>query len=345
MPLRGTVFCIKNCSASNLSSLSRLGSLYQLLLCFCLLLGSAKGEQLTFSKRNTPKQLTFNYVWQDQSGQTRDLALSLPKSAINRHQHKRFMPELAQRYVYVELHKAARKIDPTDAHVTIKSQGQDTQIEITSRSSKMLDKWQQQMQISKEKALARYLQENYYAHFQTYLGQQAIKPDHLRYIKENRAALLPLAQAMYEKVPVDSDVRAYLNLLLSWSQTIPYNPLENRLESNGAGYAPPLTVIATNRGDCDSKSVLIATLLSALLPDMDLIMLYLPNHALLGINLALRGNESAYNIAGKDYLLMDPTGPALMALGHISTRSQRAINNGMYTYEKISWPLDAPAKG
>jgi hypothetical protein len=318
--------------------LSRPGSLQRLLLCLCLVLGSARGEQISFSKQNTDQQFTFNYVWQDQSGQTRDLVLSLPKSDINRQQHKRFMPALAQRYVYVELHKAARKIDPRDAHVTIKSLGQDTQIEITSRSSNMLDKWQQQMQISKKKAFDRYLHENYYAHFKTYLGQQAIKPDHLRYIQENRAALLPLAQAMYEKVPVDSDVRAYLNLLLSWSQSIPYNALENRLESNGAGYAPPLTVIATNRGDCDSKSVLIATLLSALLPDVDLIMLYLPNHALLGISLPLRGNETAYNIGGKDYQLMEPTGPALMSLGDIAASSQRAISNGMYTYEKIIWP-------
>lgn len=308
------------------------------MFCLYLVLGSAQGEQLAFSKQNTERQFTFNYVWQDQSGQKRDLTLTLPKSEINRHQHKRFMPALAQRYVYVELHKAARKIDPRDAHVSIKSLGQDTQVKITSRSSKMLHKWQQQMQKSKEHAFERYLQENYYAHFQTYLGQQAIKPDHLRYIEENRAALLPLAQAMYEKVPVDSDVRAYLNLLLSWSQSIPYNTLENRLESNGAGYAPPLTVIATNRGDCDSKSVLIATLLRALLPDVDLIMLYLPNHALLGINLPLRGNELAYNIGGKDYQLMEPTGPALMALGDIAASSQRAINNGMYTYEKIIWP-------
>lgn len=294
-------------------------------------------QQLAFQRQSTDQQVAFDYQWQDKRQQTHQLALVLPKAQINSQVHKRFMPALAQRYVYVELHKAARKIDPREAHVKITRQGQDIQIETTSRSAQMLDKWQRQMQVSKQKAFDRYLNENYYAYFQTYLGQQGIKPDHLRYIRENKSTLLPVAQAIYDKVPVDSDVRDYLNLLLSWVQSIPYNKLEDRLTSNGAGYSPPLTVIAENRGDCDSKAVLVATLLSALLPDMELIMLYLPNHALLGINLPLRGNEQSYQIAGQDYLLMEPTGPALMQLGEIGSATQQAITSGMYTHEKISW--------
>jgi hypothetical protein len=191
------------------------------------------------------------------------------------------------------------------------------------------------MNQGQQKALDQYLQDNYYSHFRSYLGQKAIKPDHLRYISENTAALLPVAQAIFEKLPADSKNRAYINLVLSWVQSIPYNELKNRLTSNGAGYLPPLSVVANNQGDCDSKTVLMASLVRALLPDVEMTMVFLPNHALLGIVLPSRKNEQTLNIDGMDYLLMEPTGPSKIPLGEVSNRSAQYIAGNMYNLEEV----------
>ncbi|MGS2721697.1 hypothetical protein [Paraglaciecola aestuariivivens] len=286
---------------------------------------SAKGES----------QSAFNYVWIDHLNREAELSFTLPLNKLNSQSHKRFIPEMAQQYVFIELHKAARKVDPKEARVEIQRRGKDISISVTSRSEEHIKTWQKMMQDSQEQALTQYLQEHYYSRFYSYLGQQAIKPDHVRYIVENANALLPVAQAVYDQLPSNSETRAYINLLLSWVQSIPYNELNNRLTSNGAGYLPPLSVIANNQGDCDSKSVLMASLIRALVPELQLIMIYLPGHALLGAALPFRTNEQTLTVNGLNYLLMEPTGPAKIALGEIASSSLASIEGNRYSVEII----------
>jgi hypothetical protein len=296
---------------------------------------SSFAQQITFNKSKQNKQMLFNYSWSDIQELTRDITFSLPLSQLNQKSHRKFIPELAQQYVYIELLKAARKIDPREARVQIQRRGQEIHIQVNSRSDKLLDKWQRSMQQSQKDALDQYLQENYYSHFRSFLGEEGIKPDHLRYVKENQAALLPIAQAVYDKLPSNSETRTYVNLVLSWVQSIPYNALQNRVTSNGAGYLPPLSVVANNQGDCDSKTVLMASLIRSLLPDVKMTMVFLPNHALLGIVLPFRTNEQTIDIDGLDYLLMEPTGPAKIPLGEIADSSARDIAGNMYSIEPI----------
>jgi hypothetical protein len=296
---------------------------------------SSFSQQLSFNKSKRNKEMYFNYTWSDHQEKTSDISFSLPFSQLNKQNHKKFIPNLAQQYVYVEMHKAAKKIDPKEARVHIQRRGQDIHIHVTSRSNQLLDKWQRSMNQGQQKALDQYLQDNYYNHFRSYLGQKAIKPDHLRYISENTVALLPVAQAMYETLPTNSKTRAFIHLVLSWVQSIPYNELKNRLTSNGAGYLPPLSVIANNQGDCDSKTVLMASLVRSLFPDVKMTMVFLPNHALLGIALPFRKNGQTLNIDGMDYLLMEPTGPSKIPLGEISNRSAQYIAGNMYSLEEV----------
>ncbi|WP_299084632.1 hypothetical protein [uncultured Paraglaciecola sp.] len=296
---------------------------------------SSYAQQLTFNKAKQSQETHFSYTWSNHQEQATDLAFSLPLFALNRQSHRKFIPELAQQYVFIELHKAARKINPKEARVQIQHRGENIHIQVTSRSQNLFDKWQRSMDQSQEKAFDQYLDDNYYSHFRSYLGQKAVKPDHLRYIAENKAALLPVAQAMYNKLPTNSSTRSYVNLVLSWVQSIPYNELENRLTSNGAGYLPPLSVIANNQGDCDSKTVLMASLIRSLLPEVKMAMVFLPNHALLGIVLPFRTNEQTLYFGGAEYLLMEPTGPAKIPLGKIATSSAQAIAGNMFSVEEV----------
>lgn len=307
--------------------------------CALVLIGSSfsyiYAAQLAFDTSKQNGEMFFNYKWDDHQKQQHSLNFSLPLEQINKKHHKRFVPQLADQYVYIELHKAARRINPKEASVKIHRQAKEIQIKVTSRSQNLLDKWQRSMNQSRKSAFDQYLKDNYLSHFRTHMGQKAIKPDHLRYIAESKLPLMPIAQALYQKVPKESETRVYVNLLLSWVQSIPYNALENRVSSNGAGYLPPPLVIANNQGDCDSKSALTASLIRSLLPDAKMIMLYLPNHALLGISLPFRTSERTINIDGIDYLLMEPTGPANTKLGEIANSSERAIRGNMHSYEVI----------
>jgi hypothetical protein len=317
--------------------ISQCSRLLGLIVCICigLLAIPVNAEQVLYKKVKKQSQLNFKYQWLDSFSQNQALEFNLPIKQSVRQIHKRFVAELAQQYVFIELHKAARLIDPREARISIQRGTQDIKVNVISRSETTLEKWQASVAHTEVTAFDKYLQDNYYARFTSYLGQEAVKADHLRYISENKAPLLPVAQAIYETLAVNSESRIYVNLLLSWVQSIPYNELEDRMSSNGAGYLPPLAIIRQNQGDCDSKSVLMASLIRSLLPDVKLVMIYLPQHALLGISLPTRSNEQTFKFDGSDYLLMEPTGPAVMPLGSIATTTSSAINSGLISYEKI----------
>jgi hypothetical protein len=120
-------------------------------------------QQLTFNKSKQSKQMYFDYSWSDHQEQTQDIVFTLPLLQLNRQSHKKFIPSLAQQYVYIELHKVARKISPKEVRVQVQRREQDIQIEVTSRSNNLLERWQHSMDQSKEKALDQYLQDNYYS--------------------------------------------------------------------------------------------------------------------------------------------------------------------------------------
>lgn len=98
---------------------------------------------------------------------------------------------------------------------------------------------------------------------------------------------------------------------------------------------PPLSVVANNQGDCDSKTVLMASLIRSLIPDVKMVMIFLPSHALLGISLPFRTDEETLDIDGVDYLLMEPTGPAKIPLGEVANSSARDIAGNMFSTEIV----------
>lgn len=298
---------------------------------------SAFGEQEQFSRDETEKDIKFNYVWRDANDAQRALEFSIDKQALHDqfHKVKAYKQDIALRYMYIALQKAAMKVSPKEARIKIKKLTNNINISVSANSSQKQQFWLNNMYTAKEAAFDAYLQENYYNRYQSPNGQQGVKPDHIRFVKDNRVFLLPVAQAIYDRLEKDSSTRAYVNLLLSWLQSIPYDPIEDRLTSNGSGFLPPAQVITGNMGDCDSKTVLAASLMRSLLPNLSMVIIYLPNHALLGAALPHREDEKFINLEGLDYLLMEPTGPALFVAGEIAPSSEHMIDSSMFTYEKV----------
>lgn len=279
----------------------------------------------------------FEYKWLDSEGTSRHIVFTLDNSKLSTAptEQKNYRPELAMRYVTVELLKVARQFDPRDANVKIRQQGDTVLINVKARSEEKLKVIQGQLALAKDQAYDDYLDKHYFTRYRTLFNEEAIKPDHVRYMKEMTESLIPLSQAFYEQVNTQADAREYFNLLLSWVQSIPYDALDNRAQSNGSGFAPPIQLLNENRGDCDSKSVLIASIARAFLPDTAMVLVLLPEHALLGIALTPKKGEETLVEDGKTYVLIEPTGPALFKFGEIAESSKKDIAKGMYTLEKI----------
>lgn len=294
-------------------------------------------KQTKFKRTDLGKQVQFEYEWTDHFNNSWKLDFALDKKKLRGQfpKIKRYRPEIAQRHVFVALQRASQKYDPRKARIRLKKLGQSIQIQVDGSSPEIVAEWKKDMEMHRQEAMDQYLYKNYYDHYVSPLGERAVKQNHIRYAMESRESVIPVAQAIYELLPPDSDSRAYTNLLLSWVQSIPYDTIENRFTSNGSGYSPPLDLLNNNRGDCDSKTVLTASLMRALIPQLSVGLIFLPQHALLGINLPHRNNEDTLKEDDIEYLLLEPTGPAPLRIGQLAPSSKNFVDNGMYTVEAL----------
>lgn len=122
--------------------------------------------------------------------------------------------------------------------------------------------------------------------------------------------------------------RAAVQRLLLFTQSIPYDPLDDRADS--AGFLPPLQLLAENRGDCDSKSVLFAALAHRLYPDLPIAMALIPGHAYLALGLSPSAHDTQLDWSGRTWVVAEPVGPAISPLGALSDQSV-----GVYVDEMI----------
>ncbi|WP_137165787.1 hypothetical protein [Salinimonas lutimaris] len=297
----------------------------------------ANAGQTHFSRQIGDKDVTYSYGWLTPEGTTRNLSFSLNRSELAQAPaaQANYSARMAQRYVYVEVMKAARNIDPKQARIAVEQKNEGIEIRVSSTSAQRNEDITRQLADKQDDAFDAYLHDHYFTRYQTVYNESAIKPDHTRFIDEYIKALVPLSQAIYEQVTVRSDARQYFSVMLGLIQTIPYDALEDRAEHNGSGFLTPAQVLAQNKGDCDSKSVLTAALARAFLPDVPMALILLPEHALLGVALAPKAGEQTLQYGDTEYILFEPTGPAQLPFGEIAEQSRVAIANQQFTVEEI----------
>jgi len=122
------------------------------------------------------------------------------------------------------------------------------------------------------------------------------------------------------------DERELFAAALAFVQSIPYNTLQTREVNTGMGFLLPSASIDLNRGDCDTKSVVLAAILKTLLPRRSSILVVLRKHALLAVDLPVREGDRFLQIGGRKYLLVEPAGPGLYPVGKIEKDSARQID-------------------
>lgn len=297
----------------------------------------AFSEQLKYKKTHTDLGVLFHYEWMDHTNTKQSISFTLPDSAFNEapSQQSNYKPLIVQRYITVALMEEAKKIDPKDARINILPKRDSIEIQVKGTDETKVQTILSNLKTVRQQAYDQYLNEHYFQRFTTLFNQPAIKPDHVRYAAESVTSLLSASQAFYEKVAPESDSRAYFSLILSWLQSIPYDTLEDRTVSNGSGFAPPISVLMQNLGDCDSKAVLASSMVRAFLPSTKMIIVYLPNHALVGVALTPSDKDRTIEYEGDTYILYDPTGPALIEFGQVSEDTERNIVTGRYQVEVV----------
>ena len=307
------------------------GAVVILVLCFATM---TSAKQLDFNKTTTDEHVQFNYQWLDQAQQAQSLSFAINKVALfDRFRNfKSYKANHAKKYVDQQIRKHLTQNPITDVKVTFLGRGNNLQIKLKSENKTALDQAYLSIEQLKKDFMNEHLTRNYYTQFVAYDNNLAIKPDHVRFAQESFTDLSVLKGLILDHVGEES-VRKVSNYVLGFIQSIPYATLESRVTSTGAGFNPPLQILWQNQGDCDSKVTLTAAIFRALMPRMKMMLVFIDNHALLAINIPSEGNELTITIDGLDYILAEPTGPAMMRIGELSASAEFAIRNGRYYAE------------
>ena len=182
---------------------------------------------------------------------------------------------------------------------------------------------------------AEYLAENFYHSFITHDQIRGVKPDHVRIADDSADDLKPIKPLILDKVSI-RNIRQVTEFVLSFVQSIPYSTLESRVTSSGAGFNPPLKLLWQNQGDCDSKLTLTAALLRTLMPRIKMLMVYIDQHAFIGINIPVQGGRIDAHLRQPDLCAGRAYRPrAQLKLGVLAPESEQAILQGRYTTQAL----------
>ncbi len=199
------------------------------------------------------------------------------------------------------------------------------------RVSKLSAEFSQRLSLARKAVIAEANAEKtqfYTAHyFRLFKDEKRIQLDYARIAEQAQASLQPIAQTFRAKFKGKSE-REQVAEVLSFFQTIPYNDLTKGKIRGFKGFAPPIDVIARNKGDCDSKSTAVMGLLRLLLTERSVAIFLVPNHAFLGVEIPPRKGDDVYTHQGKTYVLMEAAGPHVSPIGSLAKNSKKHMKAG-----------------
>lgn len=291
----------------------------------------AQAQQSSFSKINRSPNTEFTYQWRHHNNEYQlnfsidtSILYTMPPSPPN------YSQKVFQDKVYLRVMHAASKIDPTLANIDISKNHTGLSFNVRSRQPNQAQLILDKLKIAHDQAQEDYWNDNFFVKYNSATGADGIRHDHAKYTSLSSGSLMPIVEAIKNLQSNPKDAREFIQISLSWIQSIPYNRLEDRLSSNGAGFVSPRDLLIQNQGDCDSKSTLMAALLKAYNPNMDVQMVYLPEHALLAINMRAKPDEMTIKYKGNEYILLEPTGPAQLLLGKVADTTKMSLRNRQF---------------
>ncbi len=274
----------------------------------------------------------YHYQWQDLQQRPQQLEF-----VLNTQQQlapfRPYQPEMLSAELQQALLKAANQLP---AGISLQFDGPPRQgcYRLTGGTEQQRSSALQQLQQNQQQTRQQFIARHHYSEIQLGTGQRGLIPDHLYYINASLTALAPVAASLKLR-QAGANPRPTVELLLAWVQGIPYTTMSNRFADSSADFRPPLAVLQEHRGDCDAKATLLAALLRARFPRLGLTLVYLPEHALLGIDLPHNRGEQYLPWQGARMLLAEVAGPGLLPLGQLSERSASLIAAGQYSQREV----------
>lgn len=271
----------------------------------------ALAQQSAFTQHTVGSDVQFSYTFKDAGGAPHSLVFQLPSGDIEAAMVLFRDYSIPQLYGHVEA-ALAREAKLAGVTLQAKRVGDGMSFVILADSAARRDAFNARMDDIIETARQAWLRK----HARRAVGP-AIHMDYPEATRRNVPGLRPVAKALAAQTP-GVDERTRLARALNFVQAIPYDDLTDPRTTGGIEYAPPAAMFKLNRGDCDSKTVALAAILRTLTPGLRLLFVTLPQHVALAVDLPPREGDATVPYGGRNWLLLEPTGPAVVPPGQVA---------------------------
>ena len=288
--------------------------------------------QLNYRKSYSGHNVQFYYEWQDLFGEKHKVHFNLPLKDMEQgnREFEAYDNHKASAYIYKRMKSRADELSQGGMKIDIRQVGNGIKMEAQGAPEAQLYTALNELKQLQLDARNDYVKGKLYS----FVNETTVMPDHPRIAARYTRAMRPVAEALAAQVRGKSQ-REVINHVLSFLQTMPYNQLLSRVTSNGAGYQTPYGLLYENRGDCDTKSVAFAAIMRNLYPNLRMVMVYVPGHAFIGMNIPAQNDDVALRLGGTNFVLAEPVGPSLVPVGMIAPDSAAYLRGRNYSYQEI----------
>lgn len=281
-----------------------------------LLQRAAKGQATEFSYQNAPEP---------------KLVFQLDNKLLDQYRGmKNYMPHMTDQAVRHALIRKAATLQQKGVRIQFSPPNLPLTYSVQADDATQAKQIMNTLNTLQRSAMTEHLARGYYYLLDDPVKGKGVIPDHLQFMQDALGQLQPVADAFIANYG-RNNIRQIAARLTDWVQRIPYRNLDDRLVSNGSGYAPPVQLIFDHSGDCDSKAVLWATVMRLIFPKLMIKIIYLPNHAVIAAQVPAIETEMVIDLADASLLLIDPTGPAPLKLGQINKEFHIALQNKQFS--------------
>jgi hypothetical protein len=273
---------------------------------------AALAQQQSFAQQPVGNDVRFSYAYRDAEGASRRVSFQLSSADIEAAMVLFRDYSIPQLYGYIE---AALDREARRAGVILQSRrvGEGASFGILADTAAKRDAFSARM----DGIIARARQEWLTRQARRAVGT-AIHLDYPVAARRYVAMLKPVAKALSMQGPGTDDERSRVGRALNFVQSIPYDDLIDPRTTGGIEFAPPPAMFKINRGDCDSKTVALAAILRTMTPGRRIVFVTLPQHVALAIDLPPHEGDAAVMYDGRPWLMLEPTGPAVVAPGQVA---------------------------
>lgn len=295
-------------------------------------LGHAHAAQTDFNVFADARTVTYRFGWIGHDGKPYKSFFRLARNDVET-SAKDFQPfdnVAASKYVseVINAYNAQRKRQGVKMDMAIV--GDRVKFSATEMTQADFNAEVKNVKAMRKKAMDTFIASNLY----TKVTDTSVMPDHKRIASMYVGRMRTVAESLARSSP-SYDPRARINTVLSFLQALPYDTLDDRTTSNGAGFVTPIQLLTQNKGDCDSKAVAMASILRNLYPKLRIVMIYIPGHAFVGLKMDPEPNDVALKIGKHKFVLAEPVGPARVPLGQIAPDSYAKLKQYEFSYQEV----------